>query len=81
MVPRLTEWRQGPAGAAQPPSGPLYHYTTAAGCEGILRSNQLWATNPRYLNDSSELSHGQELFVRVCERLQSAFRTPRRRRS
>lgn len=33
----------------------LWHYTTAAGLEGILKSQQLWATNIRYLNDDEEL--------------------------
>jgi len=33
----------------------LWHYTTAAGLNGILKSNQLWATNFRYLNDDEEL--------------------------
>lgn len=32
----------------------LWHYTTAAGLEGILKSQQLWATNIRYLNDDEE---------------------------
>ena len=32
----------------------LYHYTTAAGLEGILRTQQLRATNIAYLNDSEE---------------------------
>jgi hypothetical protein len=32
----------------------LYHYTTGEGLEGILSSNQLWATNIAYLNDQEE---------------------------
>ncbi len=32
----------------------LYHYTTAVGLEGILRTQQLWATNMAYLNDAEE---------------------------
>lgn len=32
----------------------LYHYTAVAGLEGIIRSNQLWATNISYLNDAEE---------------------------
>lgn len=35
----------------------LYHYTDAKGLEGILRTGTLWATDVRYLNDSSELNH------------------------
>lgn len=33
----------------------LWHYTTATGLNGILKSHQLWATNFRYLNDDEEL--------------------------
>jgi hypothetical protein len=33
----------------------LWHYTTATGLDGILRSQQLWATDFRYLNDDEEL--------------------------
>jgi hypothetical protein len=32
----------------------LYHYTTAEGPEGIVSSQQLWATNIHYLNDAEE---------------------------
>lgn len=32
----------------------LYHYTTAAGLDGILRSQQLWATHVGYVNDAEE---------------------------
>lgn len=33
----------------------LWHYTTSSGLYGILKSQQLWATNYRYLNDEEEL--------------------------
>jgi len=32
----------------------IYHYTTAVGLEGILRTQQLWATHMEYLNDADE---------------------------
>jgi hypothetical protein len=32
----------------------LYHYTTAIGLDGILKSQQLWATHISYLNDHEE---------------------------
>jgi hypothetical protein len=32
----------------------LYHYTTAAGLQGIITSQQLWATHIAYLNDFEE---------------------------
>jgi hypothetical protein len=33
----------------------IWHYTSEAGLDGILRSNHLWATNYRFLNDQEEL--------------------------
>ena len=39
----------------------LYHYTTPEGVIGILSSNRLWATDIRYLNDSSELLYAYEI--------------------
>lgn len=35
----------------------LFHYTDAAGLEGILRSQCLWATHWQHLNDAKELEH------------------------
>ena len=39
----------------------LFHYTTAAGLLGILRSSTLWATDLRFLNDAQEAIYAQEL--------------------
>lgn len=33
----------------------LYHYTTAAGLSGILRSKSLWATHASFVNDEEEI--------------------------
>lgn len=33
----------------------LWHYTTATGLQGILLSQQLWATDSSYLNDGEEI--------------------------
>ena len=35
----------------------LHHYTARSGLEGIVRSNTLWATRYRDLNDSEEIVH------------------------
>jgi hypothetical protein len=45
----------------------LFHYTNAAGLLGILDSARLWATNYRFLNDSSEIGHGVSLFDSIVE--------------
>jgi hypothetical protein len=35
----------------------LFHYTSAAGLDGIIRSQTLWATHYAYLNDATEIRH------------------------
>lgn len=36
-------------------TGPLWHYTTAAGARDILKSSTIWASDADYLNDPGEL--------------------------
>jgi hypothetical protein len=36
----------------------LYHYTSQDAAKSILAGNAIWATDVRFLNDSSEYSHG-----------------------
>lgn len=48
------------------PPARLFHYTSADGLLGILKTNSLWATNMKFLNDYSELKYGIELFTEVC---------------
>lgn len=38
----------------------LFHYTSAGGLEGILRSQSLWGTHWQNLNDTKELCHFSE---------------------
>ena len=48
----------------------LFHYTTSSGMRGIVDSSRLWATNYRFLNDTSEVGYGAGLFeALVRERL------------
>jgi hypothetical protein len=47
----------------------IYHYTDPKGLIGILTHGQLWATDIRYLNDSSELRHAEELQRKVLGEL------------
>jgi hypothetical protein len=37
--------------------GSIWHYTTASGLEGILRTGSIYATDIQYLNDSREWRH------------------------
>ncbi len=52
--------------------GPLFHYTNAAGLQGILAKGQLWATHFAHLDDSSELLSGEEIVTGVAEELRDA---------
>ncbi|OZC71749.1 hypothetical protein CH306_22965 [Rhodococcus sp. 15-725-2-2b] len=45
----------------------LYHYTNVYGLHGILKSNCLWASEVRFLNDKLELKYGLELFKSYME--------------
>src|SRR5262245_24599401 len=47
------------------PPATLYHYTTADGLLGIFQSRQLWATNVRFMNDTSELAYAFDLIRSV----------------
>lgn len=42
----------------------IYHYTSFAGLEGILRNQELWMTSHEFLNDSQEYVDG---FHRIKE--------------
>ncbi len=47
---------------------PLYHYTGITGLEGILKSDSIWFTDYRHLNDPKELLHGLGLAKRMLQR-------------
>ena len=49
----------------------LYHYTSAPALLGIIKSNKIWATNIRYMNDSSELSYTYDLANEIITRMRS----------
>lgn len=60
-------WQSPYAVAVTEPEGPpdlLYHYTGLEGLEGILRERMIWATDVRYLNDSSEVHYSREVIGR-----------------
>jgi hypothetical protein len=59
---------------------PLYHYTNGAGLVGILKSQRIWFTSYRNLNDPSELLYGMGVVHRLlgelrqgCDELVEAF--------
>jgi hypothetical protein len=46
----------------------LYHYTTTDALLGILQAGSLWATDIRFLNDSTEFTFARDLFVNELRR-------------
>jgi Protein of unknown function (DUF2971) len=46
---------------------PLYHYTTANGLEGIIRTRAIWASDYRFLNDATEFNYGLSIFDRIFD--------------
>jgi Protein of unknown function (DUF2971) len=55
----------------------LYHYTNAAGLVGIISSNTLYATESRYMNDSSEGIYAHDLVEHHLLRLSKTRRYKR----
>jgi len=49
----------------EPTPRTLFHYTTPAGFLGILESQKVWATDARFLNDSTELVYAEEVISSV----------------
>jgi hypothetical protein len=43
----------------------LYHYTTANGLQGIIKSKSIWASDCRFLNDATEFKHGLSIFKEI----------------
>jgi hypothetical protein len=47
----------------------VYHYTDAAGFEGIVRNQCLGATDYRFLNDRTEIKSGADAVQEVAKEL------------
>jgi hypothetical protein len=41
----------------------LWHYTSAQGLVGIIRTDRLWASDSLFLNDAAERNYGVELMM------------------
>jgi len=65
----------------------LYHYTDAAGLLGLLKTNRLWATNRRFMNDPTETEYAANLIraalndSRTAEYVATKERDKKRRQS
>ncbi|WP_308465323.1 DUF2971 domain-containing protein [Rathayibacter soli] len=50
----------------------IYHYTTAAGLQGIIEGGSIWMTDARHLNDSGELVHAARIMrERITAKIES----------
>ena len=47
----------------------LYHYTTAAGLDGILRSRALRFGHAYYFNDPNEINYGQKFVSEIIQNI------------
>ena len=47
----------------------LYHYTSGKAALNIIKTGELWATHSWYMNDSSELEFGREVYSIVIEEI------------
>lgn len=47
----------------------IYHYTSFAGFEGIVKSRTIWATDIRFLNDRREFDHAISLSKEILDKL------------
>lgn len=52
--------------------GRLYHYTTLAGLQGIIKDKCFWASDVRYMNDASELSYATALIDEEVQKVRDA---------
>lgn len=57
-----------------PDENKLYHYTTVKSLFGIIESNDIYVSHVRYLNDISEVTHGQELAAEALRKLATKLR-------
>jgi hypothetical protein len=48
---------------------PLYHYTDAAGLEGLIKTQQVWFTSYLHLNDTSELTYGMAIASKLLKEI------------
>lgn len=52
---------------------PLYHYTDAAGLNGIIKDQQLWLTDYRHLNDPHEVIYGMDMASSLLKDIKSNY--------
>lgn len=78
-TPETQELITGSKGPKYRSNKRVWHYTNAHALNQILFQDYLWASNPKHLNDSSELTHGIEVITRAAERASSGQTQKRKR--
>jgi hypothetical protein len=48
---------------------PLYHYTDAAGLEGIIKSQEIWFSSHAHLNDPGEITYGMKIASKILKEI------------
>jgi hypothetical protein len=64
--PVLTEielWRRKWKSRHNPPPAVVFHYTDAAGLQGIIKGGALWASHVYYVNDAQEFSYARSFIL------------------
>lgn len=56
------------------PDGPLYHYTSLAAFQSILKEKALWASHVNYLNDAAEIRYAIDVLNRQLAQLRNLSR-------
>lgn len=62
-IKTICEEAEGRLCVTNSPPPVLYHYTDPAGLIGMMRTKEVWATDARFLNDSSEMTYVREIVV------------------
>lgn len=64
------------------PDDPVWHYTGAEGCEGIVARDEVWATHYAFTNDTTELIRGEQIVRKIVDELADGGETrPRGKRA
>jgi hypothetical protein len=72
--PIFIEWLEAVLGEPPDVRETIWHYTNSAGLLGILRTNTLWATDARFLNDAAEVRYGIDVVLRTIQDLDLTHR-------
>ena len=71
LIDEIQAWWHDWKNVHEPPPELLFHYTDAAGIQGIVTKDELWASHVEYLNDAQEFRYARELVLsRFNERIQ-----------